>query len=63
MYITTVENLRNRQLGDRLMTSHRLRFCPLPPNEVCRIAQYISEREGIKEGQDGEDTLYYKKKN
>ena len=36
---TTVENPRKPQLGNRLMktlTIHRLKWGPLPPNEVCR---------------------------
>ena len=34
------------------MTSHRLKWSPLPPNEVGRIAQYVRKGEERKEGKD-----------
>ena len=46
IYLTAEENTAKPQLEDR----HRLKWGPLPPNEVGRIAQPV--RKG-KEGKDG----------
>ena len=47
---TPDKNHGKPQLGDRLMkglwTSHRLKWGPLPPNEVGRIAQQVRKGEG-----------------
>ena len=42
------ENPRTFQLGDRLMTSHRIKWGPFPPNEVGRIAQHARKGERRK---------------
>ena len=35
-------------------TSHRLKWSPLLPNEISRIALYVRKGEGRKEGKDGD---------
>ena len=53
IYLTTEENPGepSREPSDEgCATSYRLKWGPLPPNDVCRIAQHVSEGEGRKKG-------------
>ena len=56
IYLTAEENPRKPQLGDRLMNegcaiSHRLKWGPLPANEVGNHTE--PQRRKIKEGKEG----------
>ena len=42
------------------MTSYCLKWAPLPPNDVGRIAHYVREGEGRHEGEDEEDFICVK---
>ena len=35
-----------RQSDEGCATSHRLKWSPLPPNDVCRILQHVREEKG-----------------
>ena len=54
--LTAEENPRKYQLGDcwwrGCVTSHLLKWGPIPPNEVGRVAQHIRKGEGRKEAKD-----------
>ena len=50
----TPENVSYEIIYEVCVTSHRLKWGSLPPNEVDRIAQQLREGEERKEGKDGE---------
>ena len=47
------ENLRKEIVEEGYVTSHRLKWGPLPPNEIVRISELVREEEGRKEEKDG----------
>ena len=49
IYLTVEEIPGTSQLGVPVI-SHRLKWSPLPPDEVARIAQHVRKREGRNEG-------------
>ena len=54
------KNLASRLSGERCATIHRLKWGPLPPNEVCRIAKHVWKGEGRKGRSLCYVTLFYK---
>ena len=54
-YLKAEENSGRSQLEDsrRLSDSHRLKWCPMPPNEVGRIAQQVRKEGEKNEGKYG----------
>ena len=57
IYLTYEQNPRKTSAGrspdEGYTTSHRVKWVPLPPNEVSTIAQHVRKREGRKQGKDG----------
>ena len=43
----------------KLYDRHRLKWGPLPPNEIYRITEHVGKREGKNEGKDGGLISYY----
>ena len=61
IYFTAEENPGKPQLGETVdegsANSHILKWGPLPPNEVGRIAQHVKKGEGGKEGMNEVDEI------
>ena len=57
IYRTAEENFNQKTVDKGCVTSHRLKWGPLPLNEVGRIAQHARKRKRRKEGNDWRSIL------
>ena len=46
---------QSRRPCEGCATHHRLKWDPLPPNEIDRIPQHLTEKEGLHEGEKGRE--------
>ena len=54
LQLSTLVNLSYEIVGEGCAPSHRLKWGPISPNEIGRIAQHVSPKgKGTKEGKDG----------